>query len=259
MKSALELIQKFIPLLIGFPPWVQVFFFAVILQILLLMFVMFLYSVYPHSNRESKVNEIIDRTVVAKGKYSASAAAEGAKEVNIDALTESNDPNVALSLANLAISYEAQGKYKQAEEIWRKVLSINADTYGLEHPAYADSLQSLARLNTETGKYQEALHLQKRAVHICELSYGPDHPKTATSLNQLAAIYLKLANYSEAAPLIERVLRIRESSLGDTHPELIEIYENLLALYSQAGNHSKVEAVKLRLEQLKARFLIIDK
>ena len=254
MKSILELVQKFIPLLVGFPPWVQVFFFAVILQILLLMFVMFLYSVYPHSSKDSRVNGVKDRMAVANDIEPTSAGPEGVKELNLDALAKSKDPNVALSLANLATSYEAQGKYKQAEEIWRKVLSINESAYGIEHPAYAESLQSLARLNTETGKYQEALRLQNKAVQVFELSYGPGHPKTATSLNRLAAIHLKLANFSEAAPLIERALRIRESSLGADHPELIEIYENLLALYSQAGDHSKVEAVKIRLEELKAKF-----
>ncbi len=255
MKSVLELIQKFIPLIVGFPPWVQVFFFAVILQILLLMFVMFFYSVYPRSSKEStKVNGAKDRTAIIIEKESTSTAPEGVTEVNLDALAKSNDPNVALSLANLATSYEALGKYKQAEEIWRKVVSINEAAYGIQHPAYAESLQSLARLNTETGKYQEALRLQSKAVQVFELSYGPEHPKIATSLNRLAAIHLKLANFSEAAPLIERALRIRESSLGADHPELIEIYENLLALYSQAGDYSKVEAVKLRLEELKAKF-----
>ena len=254
MKSTLEMIQKFIPLLVGFPPWVQVFFFAVILQILLLFFLIFLYSVYPHSSNDSKVNKVKDHTPIAKDIEFASTSPRGLKEVNLDALAKSKDPNVALSLANLATSYEAQGKYKKAEEIWRKVLSIYEAAYGIEHPEYAESLQSLARLNTETGKYQEALRLQGNAVQVFELSYGPEHPKTATSLNRLAAIHLKLANFSEAAPLIERALRIRESSLGADHPELIEIYENLLALYGQAGDRSKVEAVKLRLEELKSKF-----
>jgi tetratricopeptide (TPR) repeat protein len=262
MKKVLETIQNFIPLLVQFPQWVQVFFFAVVLQLLLLFFIMFIYYVYPRksiSTNASNVNKVQEENVISnipsleKDKDPA-LLTKGVEKVDLNKFKNSKDPNVAVSLSNLAQLYEAQGRYKQAEEIWIRVLSIYEAAYGTEHPIYADTLQALARLHTETGKLQDALKLQKTAHNIIEKIFGSEHPKTASSLNRLAVIYLKLARYAEAAPLIEKAIAIRESSLGADHPELIELYENLLSLYNQAGDYSKSQAVASRIKELREKF-----
>ena len=45
MQKLMELVQQLVHLLVGFPRWVQIFFFAVVFQLLLLVFIMIVYYV----------------------------------------------------------------------------------------------------------------------------------------------------------------------------------------------------------------------
>jgi len=162
-----------------------------------------------------------------------------------------SDPNVALSLMNLATMYEAQGKYKDSEITWFKVIKIYENAFGKTHPNYARSLQSLALLYIRMERAKEAEKYQIEALTIIKNIFGPQHPETATAFNTLASIYLKLADYKKAAPLIESALEIRKRSLGEDSPILIPIYENLLTIYQQSGDKAKVEEIENRIKKLK--------
>jgi tetratricopeptide (TPR) repeat protein len=92
-------------------------------------------------------------------------------------------PNVALSLNNLAALYRKQGRYVEAELLFKRSLAIREKALGLDHPAVAESLNSLAALYKEQGRYAEAEPLYKRALAILEKTIGP----VATSLNNRSA------------------------------------------------------------------------
>jgi tetratricopeptide (TPR) repeat protein len=57
-----------------------------------------------------------------------------------------NHPNVATSLNNLAGLYKSQGKYNEAESLYRRSLSIWEKQLGENHPLVATSLNNLAEL-----------------------------------------------------------------------------------------------------------------
>lgn len=176
--------------------------------------------------------------------------ADTSAQTVFDKAAESSDPALATSLANLATLHEAQGRYRDAEETWRRVLSIRERAFGRGHPDFALTLQSLANLYAQTGRYAEAEALQLEALYSIEGAYGPDHPVTASALNALAVIYLKVAKYAEAAPFIERALEIRTRSLGAEHPDLVPLLENLAAVYRRAGDQQKVEQIEARVALL---------
>jgi tetratricopeptide (TPR) repeat protein len=165
--------------------------------------------------------------------------------------SNSLDPRTASSLANLASLYEAQGRYADAEVIWRKVLLIRAKVFGESHPDYAETLQAIATLYLQTGRLDEAEAMQLKAVKALESAFGKEHPRTASSINSLAGIYLRLANYKKAAPLIERALRIRSASLGPNHPDLVPILHNLLLVYQKSGDLQNAERVRTQINSQK--------
>ncbi len=55
-------------------------------------------------------------------------------------------PDTATSLNNLALLYDSQGKYEQAEPLYQRALHIREQVLGPEHPDTAQSLNNLAAL-----------------------------------------------------------------------------------------------------------------
>ena len=93
------------------------------------------------------------------------------------------------SLNNLAVLYTEQGRYAEAEPLYKRALAIDEKALGPDHPDVATALNNLAGLYDDQGRYAEAEPLYKRALAIREKALGPDHPDVAASLNNLAALY----------------------------------------------------------------------
>ncbi len=65
-------------------------------------------------------------------------------------------PTPPTSYNNLAGNQNAQGKYAEAEEGYRKALAIRRKVLGEEHPDTAPSYNNLAYNQNTQGKYAEA-------------------------------------------------------------------------------------------------------
>ncbi len=84
-----------------------------------------------------------------------------------------NDPRLATTLNNLAVFYNAQGKYAEAEPFNKRALAIREKVLGPAHPEVATSLNSLAELYRAQGRYATAEPLYNRALRIDEKALGP--------------------------------------------------------------------------------------
>jgi tetratricopeptide (TPR) repeat protein len=150
--------------------------------------------------------------------YQAGRYSEAEKLLKL-ALTEAerfgpSDLRLATSLNSLAVLHKAQGKYDQAEPLYKRALAIWEKALGPEHPDVATSLNNLAGLYHDQGKYDQAEPLYKRALPIMEKALGPEHRDVATSLNNLAGLYKAQGKYGQAEPLCKRALAIKEKALG---------------------------------------------
>ena len=83
-----------------------------------------------------------------------------------EAVEEVDHPDMATSLNNLAMLYNKQGKYDEAEPLYQRALAINEKVLGPDHPDTATSLNNLAALYNNQGKYDEAEPLYQRALAI---------------------------------------------------------------------------------------------
>ena len=77
-----------------------------------------------------------------------------------------NLPEVGASLENLADLYVAQGKYAEAEPLYRRALGIWERTLGREHPHVASSLDKYATLLRRMNRETEAAAMEARAKAI---------------------------------------------------------------------------------------------
>src|SRR2546422_7420029 len=82
---------------------------------------------------------------------------------------------------NPALLYDSQGKYSEAEPLYRRSLAIREKALGPDHPHVAVSLNNLAAPYVTQGKYSEAEPLYRRSLAIYEKALGPDHPHVAVS------------------------------------------------------------------------------
>ena len=73
---------------------------------------------------------------------------------------------MATSLNNLALFYDAQGKYAEAEPLFQRALAIVVKVLGPEHPNVAQMLENYAGLLRKMDRNEEVEELEERARAI---------------------------------------------------------------------------------------------
>ncbi|MDB9312253.1 CHAT domain-containing protein, partial [Spirulina sp. CS-785/01] len=77
-------------------------------------------------------------------------------------------PDVATSLNNLAFLYQSQGRYAEAEPLYRQALEMRKRLLGQEHPDVATSLNNLAFLYQSQGQITRAIEFFSQGLAIEE-------------------------------------------------------------------------------------------
>jgi tetratricopeptide (TPR) repeat protein len=161
-------------------------------------------------------------------------------------LKQIDSPDMATSLGRLANLYYSQGRYGEAEPLYRRALAISEKQLGKNHPDVATSLSNLALLHKSQGRYGEAESLFQRALAIQEQQLGENHFDIATSLNNLANLYQSQGRYGEAESFYQRSLQIRKQQLGVDHPDTAAVLNNLAWLYKSQGRYEEAEPLFIR-------------
>ena len=73
---------------------------------------------------------------------------------------------MAISLNNLARLYHQQGKYNEAEPLYKRSLAIVEKALGPAHPHLATSLENYAMLLRKTNREVEATRMEAHAEAI---------------------------------------------------------------------------------------------
>ena len=148
-----------------------------------------------------------------------------------------------------------RARYKEAEPLLQRALTISERELGTEHLDTATSLNNLASLSGRLGRYEEAELAYLRALDIRQRQLGETHLDTATSLNDLALLYARQGKYVEAEPLLQRALAIREQQLGPEHSQTATSLNIIAYLYEQQGKYAEAEPVYLRALTIRERKL----
>jgi hypothetical protein len=75
-------------------------------------------------------------------------------------------PSTATGLNSFASLLTDQGKYSDAELLYRRALGIREKVFGSSHPLIADSLLGLASLHRRIGNNKKAKGFEQRARKI---------------------------------------------------------------------------------------------
>ena len=88
----------------------------------------------------------------------------------------------------LGFNLSAQGRYEEAEPLYRHGLEIYERVLSENHPSTATSYNNLAFNLNAQGRYEAAEPLFRRSLEIRERVLGEEHPDTATSYNHSITI-----------------------------------------------------------------------
>ena len=143
--------------------------------------------------------------------------------------------------------FQAQGKYSEAEGLFKRALAIREKALGASHSDVGESLNNLATRLSRPRPVRGGGRLLKRALVIREKALGASHPDVGETLNNLANVYQDQGKYSEAEGLYKRALAIREKALGASHPDVGQTLNNLADLYRTKANMGGGGALQARV------------
>lgn len=138
-------------------------------------------------------------------------------------------------LNNQAYVYKSLGQFDRAENLFKKIRSLDSLAVGTGHPDFAITLSNLTEVLTESGKYAEAEKAIQLALEIQKKNKGANTASYARKLNKLAHNYEKSGSPEKAIPYLEEALKIYKKTLGSNSPEYATAEFNLGNAYWKSG------------------------
>ena len=137
----------------------------------------FLFSQLAHAGEaEWKAHLDTGVTAYGSGDYRTAGARFEAALIEAQAF-RGDDARLGLTQQWLGYVYQTQGRYADAEPMYRRSLAIYEKVLGRDHPDVADSLNNLAVLYRAQGRYADAEPLYRRSLAIREKILGRAPPR----------------------------------------------------------------------------------
>jgi tetratricopeptide (TPR) repeat protein len=105
---------------------------------------------------------------------------------------------MALVHNNLGALLHRQGKFREAEPLYRRALAIDEAALGPDHLTVAKDLDDLATLLTDQDRFADAEPLLRRALEIRQKRLGVNHADLIPTLENYAAILRRLGRHDRA-------------------------------------------------------------
>ncbi|PWW80868.1 TPR-like protein [Tuber magnatum] len=148
----------------------------------------------------------------------------------------------------LGMVHFCQGRAKEAEMVFLKVLRDIEKDSGLDHPNILALVRSLTHVLREQGRYEKLEEVvDSGALDGCEKSLGLDHPDTLIVTNILALALLEQGRYEESEVVNRRALEECEKSLGSDHQETLWAVSSLAWVLREQGRYEESEVMNRRV------------
>ena len=143
---------------------------------------------------------------------------------------------------NIADLFVAQGKYGEAEKVFRNVIQARSLVLGPEHPDTLDSRHRLIYALTRQTKFAEAESEARQVLKAREKILGPDHVDTLVSRYNLAEPLVEQGKYAEAESLYRSVILSDNKVFGPEHPRTIAAQVGLATVLGSEGKNAEAES-----------------
>jgi len=154
-------------------------------------------------------------------------------------------PDTLWRMNDLANVYSSQGKYAQAEALFKPTLEARRRLLGPEHPNTLSTLSDIASMYQRQGKYAIAETYDVQTVAGRSHASGKEDPDTLAAEADLALDYQSQGKFAESERLAREVMEIEQKSQPDDWQRFRA--ESLLGA-SLAGQKKYAEAEPLLME-----------
>ena len=137
------------------------------------------------------------------------------------------------TLITLAVELQDQGKYDEAEPLYREALEVRRATLGSRHQKTLTSISNLGMLLKAKGDLAAAEPLYHEALEVRRETLGDRHLNTLTSINNLGVLLKVKGDLAAAEPLYREALEVQRETLGYRHPHTLISISNLRLLLSR--------------------------
>ena len=147
------------------------------------------------------------------------------------------------------------GSYEESAGIYSRLIPLQQERQGAEHPNTLKSRDNLATALHYQGKHGEAEAEFRKVLEISEHMLGAEHLNTLISRNNLANTLRAEGKYAEAEAEHRKVLGIRERVLSTEHPDTLRSWNNLAVALDFQGKHAEAEAEHRKVLAIQERVL----
>ncbi|KAB8220063.1 hypothetical protein BDV33DRAFT_191451 [Aspergillus novoparasiticus] len=161
----------------------------------------------------------------------------------------------SILVEKIADCLNSDGKYHEAEALYKTLIRINQERDGIQHATTLISMGKLASTYCSRGQLHEAEMLNIQVMETMKIVLGPEHPSTLASMVNLASTYWHQRRLKEAENLIVQVVETMQIVLGTEHPDTLASMANLASIYRKQGRWSEAEKLNIQVtERSKAVF-----
>ena len=173
-----------------------------------------------------------------------------------------NGKDTSSTLGTLASELHTQGKFDEAEPLYREALDVRRATLGARHPGTLVSINNLGLLLKDKGDLAAAEPLYREALEAQRETRGNRHPSTLIFISNLSLLLQDKGDLAAAEPLCREALVVARETLGNRHPHTLTFTGNLRALLQAKGDLAAAEPllrealeVKVAAKKVAARVL----
>jgi tetratricopeptide (TPR) repeat protein len=201
--------------------------------------------------------DIAAKTARALMQSGNSAAAEDLARSAVTAAARLGTGNPASLLARsvLAWAIGEQGRFEEAEQLYRQVLAGRQSVLGAEHADTLFTRHALGWAIGEQGRYKEAEQLYRGLLEDQRRALGTDHRDTLGTRANLAWVIGGQGRYREAENLYRELLDDLRRVLGDDDPLTLETRHALGRVIACQGRWEEAERLYRELLDDRRRVL----
>jgi tetratricopeptide (TPR) repeat protein len=164
-------------------------------------------------------------------------------------------PEVASICYGTADYLITTGRYRDAQVLAERAVSIRTMVLGEGHSETIDAIICLANIFRCQGKLKDAERLEAGLLKKRALRFGETDQDTLTSMNNLAITFSFRGRLKEAEELQSEVLEIDRKLRGEKHRDTLTSMNNLATIFFKQGRLREAELLLVKVLETRTKVL----
>lgn len=141
----------------------------------------------------------------------------------------------------LAVVYDRAGQYREAKELFEKVVAKWRNLQPTDEYRLAVALNGLGAVHKSLGENDKALAAFKESLQLKQRLLPQNDPALATAMANIGMIEFGNGNAERALQLYQEVDRIQRQAFGEQHPTHADTLGNMAQIYEALGDLEAAE------------------